>query len=203
MYRTPFFPRAACFSHYLINPPVPGRQGGPGGVTRNPTEGAQKGREGSREGNVLAAGHGLHPTREYCLFLAPRPEVRKIMRMVALHQGFGGTTRGSHRLVSLSPGNGLEAGLMVPILQMKRLSSERRSSLPVLSEGVALHTFLSPSNRHLPARSKSRAIIDKQRQSNGKRGGGEAHPWPPGGQSCNRGRQEAAKAAHSVALRNQ
>lgn len=92
---------------------------------------------------------------------------------------------------------------MVPILQMKRPSSERRSSLPVLSEGVALHTFLSPSNRHLTARSKSRAIIGKQRQSNGKQGGGEAHPPPPGGQSCNRGRQEAAKVAHSVALWNQ
>lgn len=59
MYITPFFPRAAGFSHYLINPPVPGRQGGPGAITQiSLKEKGERGKEGGRE-KVLALGHTL------------------------------------------------------------------------------------------------------------------------------------------------
>ena len=52
MYITPLFPRAAGFSHYLINPPVPGRQGGPWCDHQRFTDG-----EGREE--ELARGHTL------------------------------------------------------------------------------------------------------------------------------------------------
>lgn len=59
MYITPFFPRAASFSHYFINPPVPGRQGGPGVIYLNFTEGEGWGEKKGEREKMLAPGHTL------------------------------------------------------------------------------------------------------------------------------------------------
>ena len=69
MYITPFFPRAAGFSHYLINPPIPGRQGGPGMITQISLK--EKGEGGRKEGGKRCLPRVTHffTRSKYCLFL--------------------------------------------------------------------------------------------------------------------------------------
>lgn len=141
MYITPFFPRAAGFSHYLINPPVPGRQGGPGVITQISLR--EKGGEGRRERGRRCSPGVTHLVTRFrcslCWGLGPKSEsihgCPQLGALVRRHQAAMGVGPSVMAVAH-------EAGIiMVPILQIGRLSPDKCHSLSKVSENYGSSYF--------------------------------------------------------------